>query len=69
MGTKKLDRRSFLRLASVAGVAAVAAACKPQVVYETVEKVVKETVMVEGTPQVQRDGHGGGNSAGRREGR
>ena len=38
MDTKKLDRRTFLRMAGIAGAATVAAACKPEVVYETVEK-------------------------------
>lgn len=52
MDTKKLDRRTFLRLASLTGATAIAAACKPQVVYETVEKVVKETVIVEGEEKV-----------------
>jgi len=50
--TKKLDRRTFLRMAGIAGAATVAAACKPEVVYETVEKVVKETVIVEGEEKV-----------------
>ena len=59
---RKLNRRTLLRVAGVAGGAAVLAACgatpTPQVVKETVvvtqevEKVVKETVVVEGTPQV-----------------
>ena len=52
METKKLDRRSFLRMAGLAGAATVAAACKPQVVYETVERVVKETIIVEGEEKV-----------------
>ena len=43
-----LGRRAFLRLASVAAGGVVVAACQPQVV----EKVVKETVVVQGTPQV-----------------
>jgi len=50
--TKKLDRRAFLRMAGLASAATVVAACKPQVVYETVEKVVKETIIVEGEEKV-----------------
>jgi multiple sugar transport system substrate-binding protein len=45
-----LNRRNFLRVAAGTSVAALAAACQPKVVE--VEKIVKETVMVEGTPQV-----------------
>jgi len=45
-----MTRRGFLRHAALAAGAALLAACKPQVVE--VEKVVKETVIVEGTPQV-----------------
>ena len=51
---KNLSRRNFLMGAGVASAAVVAAACQPKVVEVTkiVEKVVKETVMVAGTPQV-----------------
>jgi multiple sugar transport system substrate-binding protein len=48
MAEKKLSRRDFLRLAGVATSGAALAACAPKVV----EKIVKETVIVEGTPQV-----------------
>jgi len=49
-----LSRRNFLRGAGIGSAAIIAAACQPKVVEVTkvVEKVVKETVMVEGTPQV-----------------
>jgi multiple sugar transport system substrate-binding protein len=57
---KKLSRRKFLRGAAFAAVGAAAAACQPKTVIVTEEKVVtqvvketvKETVIVEGTPQV-----------------
>lgn len=55
---KNVTRRSFLRTAAVAGAGLVVAACQPKVVEVTkivekeVEKVVKETVIVEGTPKV-----------------
>jgi len=45
---KKLSRRHFMRLASVAAGGVIVAGCQPKVV----EKVVKETVVVEGTPKV-----------------
>ena len=51
---KSISRREFLRLAGIGGAGMLAAACgatpAPQQVVETV--VVKETVVVEGTPQV-----------------
>jgi multiple sugar transport system substrate-binding protein len=52
METKRLSRREFLTLAGAASGAALLAACQPQVVKETVEveKVVKETVVVQATP-------------------
>ena len=54
------NRRGFLRLGVVAGAGAVLAACTPTVVEKGGEKevtkivkeVVKETVMVAGTPKV-----------------
>ena len=61
---KRLSRRSLLRGVLVTGAGMVLAACAPQVVKETVvvekekivekpvEKVVKETIIVEGTPKV-----------------
>ena len=51
---RKLSRRNVLRALGIGGAAVAAAACQPKVVEVTkvVEKVVKETVMVEGTPQV-----------------
>ncbi len=66
MSENRLSRRGLLKGAAVSAVVMVAAACAPQVVKETVvvekevtkeivkevEKVVKETVIVEGTPQV-----------------
>jgi len=53
---RRLARREFLRVGGLAGLGAALAACKPEVVVETVlkevEKVVKETVVVEGEVQV-----------------
>jgi len=47
---KQLTRRQLLKWGGLAGLGAVLAACKPEVVVETVvkevEKVVKETVIV-----------------------
>ena len=52
----KLNRRRFLQGAALGVAAVLAAACKPEVIVETVvkevEKVVKETVVVEGEVQV-----------------
>ncbi len=50
MEPKKLTRRELLRYVGLAASAGVLAACAPKVVE--VERVVKETVVVEGTPQV-----------------
>jgi branched-chain amino acid transport system substrate-binding protein len=54
MDTKKgLSRREFLRGAALTGVGVVAAACAPATAPPTPEpQIVKETVVVEGTPQV-----------------
>lgn len=53
MRTKDLTRREFLRIAGIASVGLIAAACAPAVVPPTAEpQVVKETVVVAGTPQV-----------------
>jgi multiple sugar transport system substrate-binding protein len=57
---RKLSRRKFLSGAALAAAGAAAAACQPKTVIVTEEKVVtqvvketvKETVIVEGTPQV-----------------
>lgn len=60
MQVKRMSRREFLTLAGAASGAALLAACQPQVVKETVEvpvertveveKIVKETVVVQATP-------------------
>jgi raffinose/stachyose/melibiose transport system substrate-binding protein len=56
MKVRKLGRREFLRVAGLGSAAAVVAACQPETVVETVvkevEKVVKETVIVEGEEKV-----------------
>ena len=56
MEDRKLNRRRFLRGAAISSAAAVVAACKPEVVVETViqevERVVKETVIIEGESKV-----------------
>ena len=58
MSQKQLSRRMFLRGASVTAVAALVAACQPKVVEvekevtRVVKEVVKETVVVAGTPKV-----------------
>ena len=46
MSRKRMSRRQMLKGIGLAAVGAAAAACKPQTV------VIKETVIVEGTPQV-----------------
>jgi len=56
--SRSLNRRRFLRSSALGAAAAMVAACQPKIVEvekevtKVVEKVVKETVMVEGTPQV-----------------
>ncbi len=50
MDTRLLSRRHFLRTATIVVAGISAAACQPKVVE--VEKVVKETVVVEAEPQV-----------------
>ncbi len=60
MSIKRMSRREFLALAGAASGAALLAGCQPQVVKETVEvpvertveveKIVKETVVVQATP-------------------
>jgi len=62
MSIKKISRREMLKGLGLAAVGTTLAACTPQVVKETVvvekivekpvEKIVKETVIVQGTPQV-----------------
>jgi len=56
MSNRNVGRRQFLRIAGLGSAAAVAAACSPEVVVETVvkevEKVVKETVIIEGESKV-----------------
>ncbi|MBC7315461.1 MAG: twin-arginine translocation signal domain-containing protein, partial [Chloroflexi bacterium] len=53
-----LKRREFLKVAAVVGLGSALAACQPKVVEvekvvtQVVEKVVKETVVIGGTPQV-----------------
>ena len=48
MSKKQIDRRRFLQLAGLTTVGAALAACQPKVV----EKIVKETVIVEGQEKV-----------------
>ena len=56
--SKDLSRRQFLRAGAIGAAAALVAACQPKVVEvekeitKVVEKIVKETVIVEGTPKV-----------------
>jgi len=58
MSTRKISRREMLKGLGLAAVGTALAGCAPKVVEKTVvvekpvEKVVKETVIVEGTPQV-----------------
>ena len=47
---RKTTRRSFMTAATAAASGAILAACQPKVIE--VEKIVKETVIIEGTPQV-----------------
>ena len=51
---RKVSRRELLRFVGLAGSAGLVAACQPKVVEVTkiVKEVVKETVIVEGTPQI-----------------
>ncbi len=49
MQVKRMSRREFLTLAGAAGGAALLAACGPTPTPEVVEKVVKETVVVQAT--------------------
>jgi len=53
---RKVSRRALLRWAGLVAGTAVAAACTPEIVVETVvkevEKVVKETVIIEGEEKV-----------------
>ncbi|MHB1296816.1 MAG: ABC transporter substrate-binding protein [Anaerolineae bacterium] len=54
MGHRTLTRRSFLHLGAGAAAGAALAACTPPetVVERVVTQIVKETVVVEGTPQI-----------------
>lgn len=49
---ERITRRQLMRAGAVGGLAALLAACQPKVVETVVTKVVKETVIVEGTPEV-----------------
>jgi len=51
---RKVTRRDLLRASGLGGLSFLAAACQPKVVEVTkvVKEVIKETVVVEGTPQV-----------------
>jgi len=63
MTTQRFKRRSFLRLSAISAGTTLVAACAPQVIKETVvvekpvekvvTQVVKETVIVAGTPMVE----------------
>ncbi len=55
----KVSRRELLRLLGLGSAAAVVAACQPEVVVETVEKVVKETVVVEKEVEAQEVSYSG----------
>ena len=48
----RTSRRGFLAWVALGGSAAALGACKPQIVEVEKEKIVKETVIVEGTPKV-----------------
>jgi multiple sugar transport system substrate-binding protein len=52
MEKRSLNRRDFLRLSAAAAAGVIVAGCGPAPTPQVVEKVVKETVVVEGTPQV-----------------
>lgn len=49
---KTVSRRQMLKYVGLGAAGSLLAACQPQVVYETVEKVVKETVIIEGEEKV-----------------
>ena len=57
MKDKKMDRRDFLRMSSLGVAGAALAACQPQtvIVEKEVEKVVKETVVVEKEKVVEKE--------------
>ncbi|MBC7236189.1 MAG: twin-arginine translocation signal domain-containing protein, partial [Chloroflexi bacterium] len=48
MQKRQINRRRFLQIAGLTTIGAALGACQPKVV----EKIVKETVVVQGTPQV-----------------
>ena len=56
--TRNVNRRTLLKMAGIGTASTVLAACQPKVVEKIVKEtvvqkeVVKETVIVEGTPQV-----------------
>lgn len=50
--SSKISRRTVLKGGAAVAATSLLAACQPQTVEKVVEKVVKETVIVEGTPQV-----------------
>ena len=58
MTVKKVSRRRFLSASAIVMTGVMAAACKPKVVEvekvitKEVERIVKETVIIAGTPQV-----------------
>ena len=58
MTVKKVNRRRFLSASAIVMTGVMAAACKPKVVEvekiitKEVERIVKETIIVEGTPKV-----------------
>ncbi|MBN1936041.1 MAG: twin-arginine translocation signal domain-containing protein, partial [Anaerolineae bacterium] len=56
MSENKLGRREFLRLAAMSAAGAGIVACQPQtvIVEKEVEKVVKETVVVETEKEVEK---------------
>jgi len=49
---RRLTRREFLRAGELAAAACVVAACAPAATPQVVKEIVKETVVVEGTPKV-----------------
>ena len=58
MTVKKVNRRRFLSASAIVMTGVMAAACKPKIVEvekvitKEVERIVKETIIIEGTPQV-----------------